>query len=83
MINAWLVVRTEKHIDDRYWVCLRRADALAIAKDVAGYWANQYSWQRLDRKRIGDSIFSRSAEECFTVDVIPQMIRENGEIEQL
>lgn len=80
MKTGWIVIRTEKHVDDKYWVCMKRKDALAIAKDVAEYWRSQYPHFRVDRTRYGEAIFSRMAEEYFHVYVIPQVIREDGEI---
>jgi len=34
MKDAWIVVREEKHLDDKFWICLHREDALRIAKEV-------------------------------------------------
>jgi hypothetical protein len=43
MIEAYLVVREEKHIDDKHWVCLSREDALRIARDVVAHWSKRYN----------------------------------------
>lgn len=85
MINGWIVTRKEKHIDDKFWVCLSREDALKIAKDVTEYWKQGYNPQQdmIDETCYEDRIFYFSAEELFTIYVQPQQIRENGEFEKI
>lgn len=81
MKDAWIVVRTEKHIDDKFWVCLSRGDALQIARDVVRYWRNRYlpDEDDVDQECRGDRIFNFDADDCFHVYVEPQTVREPGE----
>jgi hypothetical protein len=77
MINAWIVVRDENHIDAKYWVCLNKDDALKIAKDVTEYWKDESD--EVDTELYEDMIYNYSAEDSFSVIVQPQQIREPGE----
>jgi len=84
VISGWIVVREEKHIDDRFWVCQFREDAPRIAADVARYWRAEYGidYHRksdVDETCYGDQIFHYGVEDCFRVYVQPQPILEAGE----
>ncbi len=83
MIDAWIVVRKERHIDDKYWVCHNEEDALMIAMEVTGYWIKEKSLEEeeLDRQVCSSGlIFSVMDEEGeFSVTVNPQTIRCEGE----
>ena len=81
MIDAWIVTREEKHVDDCYWVCLQKDDALKIAADVTNYWRAQYEPEAdsIDETLYEDQLFHFDAEDCFRVTVQPQAIREPGE----
>ena len=79
MISAWIVVRQEKHIDDRFWVCLSSDDALRIATDVTAYWKSHYLINEADETLYEDQIYHFDAEDSFHVYVQPQKIREVGE----
>ena len=83
MIDAWIVVLEEKHIGDKFWVCLRREDALKIAEDVTAYWKKECRVKGrnidVDTTCYEDLIFHYSAEDAFRVYVQPQQIREEGE----
>lgn len=86
MINAFIVLREEKHVDIKTWVCLAREDALKIARDVTDYWVEKYGVDLADKDGYdttlyGDQLFHFQAEE-FYVWVIPQDIREPGETAQ-
>jgi hypothetical protein len=81
MIKSWLVVRKEKHVDDKYWVCLQKDDALAIAGDVSAYWQKQYPLRASDTECFGNMTFRCAREECFDVTVFPINVRESGEIQ--
>ena len=85
MIDAWLVVREEKHIDDRHWVCLDKEDALIIAGDVTDYWIDQYkdSNGEVDDVPCEGQIFRHDQEDSFYVYVIPTTIRGKGENQEL
>ena len=82
MIQAWLVVREEKHIDDKYWVFLRKEDALKVAESVTKFWCDKYSSGEIDTTLYEDLIFHHNQEDAFRVFVQPQMIRDAGETEQ-
>lgn len=81
MINAWIVVRQEQHIEDKYWLCLERDDALGIASDVTEYWREKYKLDadEVDETLYADLIFNYNAEDAFRVFAQPQQIRERGE----
>ena len=83
MKNAWLVVREERHIDPKHWVCLEQADALKIANDVTAYWkkACRPNPKNVDRTLYETQVFHFDAEEAFRVYVQPIQIREPGEVE--
>lgn len=79
MLDAWIVTREEKHVDDRHWVCLDKNDALKIAADVTAYWSDQYEPDSIDETLYEDQIFHFDAEDAFRVVVQPQLIRQPGE----
>ena len=82
MIDAWLVVREEKHIDDKFWICLERDDALTIAKDVAKYWLDKYepTLDEIDEELYGSElVFNLNVDDSFRIYVSPTQIREKGE----
>lgn len=79
MINAWIVVREERHVEDKYWVCLVQEDAIAIATDVTKYWLKECEPEHVDTTCYGNRIFSCSVEDAFSVYVMPQDIRDRGE----
>ena len=84
MKGGFIVVRKEKHIDDKYWVCETIHDALRIAQDVTGYWKNEYGCDKdqdvdVDETLYENLLFHYSAEDMFSIIVQPQHIREKGE----
>lgn len=83
MINAYIIVREQKNIDNKYIVCLEKDDALKIANEMTDYWLAYYfkniELDDVDFELYGDSIYSVSYEELFSVDVMPQEIKEAGE----
>lgn len=81
MTQGWIVVREEKHIDDRFWVCLHLEDALRIAADVVKYWLSEYEIAEtaVERQCYGEEIFHCESEDGFRVYVIPQTILAAGE----
>ena len=81
MKPGWIVVREEKHIDKRFWVCVNKEDALAIARDVTEYWKKVYSPNPdlIDEILYEDLLFNYNAEEKFWVYVKPQAILQEGE----
>lgn len=81
MIDSWIVVRSERHVDDRYWVCLALKDALLIAKTVTAYWveANGMKDQDIDQELYEDQIYRFDVDDGFRVLVYPQKIRQVGE----
>jgi hypothetical protein len=84
MLNGFIVVREESHIEPKYWVCLTLEDAMEIARAVTDYWINQYSPYSpyttfIDTKCYENQLFNYNAEELFRVFVQPQQIREPGE----
>jgi hypothetical protein len=76
---AWIVVRSEKHLDDKFWICVDRADALAIAEDVIAYWRQQYTHGAIDETCYENQIRHVDAEDGFRVYVVPVNVREPGE----
>jgi hypothetical protein len=81
MREGYIVVREEKHIDDRFWVCEAREDALALAEALVNHWAAEYDDEALHDEYFLDAVFSRGVEDRFCVYVIPQAIFEPGERE--
>ena len=82
MIEAWIVIREEKHLNNKYWVCLNEIDALRIADEVSEYWKKEYdTWKEYDTKLYGDLIFNctEESQSLFSVQVQPQIINESGE----
>jgi len=85
MIEAWIVIRKEKHVDTKYWVCLNSEDALRIAQDITRYWKGQQASfisqypEYVDNNLYGDIIFHFEVEESFCIVVQPQQIRGKGE----
>lgn len=84
MLTGWLVIREEKHVDPRYWVCIDKEDALKIASGVAHYWWTKYGPDpdEVDTNLYADQIFNIDVEECYRIQVFPQRIRELGETDQ-
>jgi hypothetical protein len=83
MLTAFIVIREEKHIDPKYWVCLVRRDALKIARDVTDYWIDHYQPEPeyVDTKLYADQIFNYNCDGAFHVSVESLEIREAGETE--
>lgn len=81
MQQAWIVVREERHIDPRFWVCLEREDALRIARDVTAFWMKRYEPTEVYTKLYDKQIFHCHNEEGFRVYVVPQNILSSGEDE--
>jgi hypothetical protein len=83
MIDGWIVVREEKHIDMKFWVCLNKDDALKIANDVTNYWKEKYdpNPEDVDTELYESLIFNFNADDMFWVYVQPQKINEIGEAE--
>lgn len=82
-IPGWIVVREERHIDDKFWVCLTREDAVRVAAAVAQEWRDQCGVvpgaPGLDETCYGDQVFHCDVEDCFRVYAQPQSILEAGE----
>lgn len=79
MQQAWIVVREEKHIDTKFWVCLERDDALRIAEAVTDYWVKRYKPSTVYVALYDNQIFHCQDEENFRVYVVPQNILSAGE----
>lgn len=79
MLQAYMVIREEKHVSDNYRICLHRQDALTIAKAMTDYWIGQYGNKDLETDCFGDEIYHIAKEDAFAVIVIPIDIRESGE----
>lgn len=86
MIKAWIVTRKERHLDNKTWVCMDKEDALYIAREITVWWLEEYgeygsclAQVDVDEELYGDLIYNYSAEDCFSVHVAPQEIREAGE----
>jgi len=82
--TAWLVIRSEKHVDDKYWVSTGLDDALDIAADVTRYWLTEYDDvikanggldEVVDKTCYGDLEYHCDAEDLFRVAVQPVKIR--------
>lgn len=82
MINAYIVVRKQKNVDNKYIVCLNKEDALKIALEISNYWIEFYrdlEKDDIDYNCYGRSIYNCYTAELFSVDVMPQEIKESGE----
>jgi hypothetical protein len=82
MKTGWIIVREESHVDDKYWICEEKEDALKIARDVSAYWLKEYEPEKedIDIELYGNLIFNTSTEDGFSVHVSPQTIRSTGEV---
>jgi hypothetical protein len=84
--DGWIVVREERHIEPKFWICFDRADALKIAADVIAYWSEQYEQiiaeGPADTELYGDQILHFDLEDAFYVRVQPQQVRAPGDTEQ-
>lgn len=78
MKPGWIVVCEDRHADDEYFVCEDRSDALAIAAARAAA-ALQHYRTIPDSETYGYQVWRRSVEDCYTITVSPQQIREPGE----
>ena len=85
MREAWIVVRSEKHFDDKYWVCCTKDDALRIAQDVTAYWRSEYYNQDrdIDEELHSDLVYHYDMEDCFRVHVEPVSLYEPGDVIRL
>ena len=84
MIDAWRVVREDKHVDPEYVICLEREDALALAHAKADWYTEDGSLQMddTDFKCYGEEIYAARDEVCdVKISVMPMKIREKGETE--
>lgn len=81
MTEAWIIVRKERHIDDKYWVCLSKDDAINLALEITTYWQKQYelSSDDINNTLYEGLVFSAIAEDAFRVFVQPQKILLAGE----
>lgn len=84
MKTAWIVVREEKHIDPKFWVCTEQADALKIATDVTNYWRQEYAAAINEGYECSEElhelqVFNFDVEDLFRVYVEPVDFREAGE----
>ena len=104
MNQAYLIVREERHIDPKYWVCTTLEDAMTIARDVTAWWIGTYRlkkftapsreacWNRYDNsdnytgevdvyqpEPSASLPYLFMAEDCFTISVVPVLIRAPGE----
>lgn len=80
-MNGYIVVREERHIDPKHWVCLCEGDALKIAEAVTKFWLEEYPNAVTDRTLYEDQVFHCDAEDSFYVYVEPIKIRQPGDIE--
>lgn len=80
MIDGFVVVRVEKHIDDKFWVFKRYFKALKVAEDVVAYWNKEYGvgedgdTTEVDNDLYGDHLFNHVVEDGFHVCIQPQQI---------
>ena len=80
MRDGYIVVREEKHLEPKFWVCECLSDAQIIFVDVSTYWIGEYSGQVLDFEACGDTVLQAQTEdEGFNVYVAKQAIRAKGE----
>lgn len=85
MKAVYLIVRKEKHIDDKYWLCKVKKDALTIAEEVADFWLSHYTEENNEivTEPVSDQIFYRgTANEGFEVFVKPINLRESGQTDE-
>ena len=81
MIEAYVITRQEKHVDDRIIVCLNKEDAFKIGEEMAAYWKDKYELpdDMIEYHRGEDSLGVVSWDDYYRVFVDPTMIREAGE----
>ena len=80
MIPGWIVIREEPHVEDRFWICLKKEDALAIADDVIQYWEGQSEPEGVDVTLYrADQVLRFHAYGRFCVTVLAQSVREAEE----
>jgi hypothetical protein len=81
MKAAFIVVREERHIDPKYWVCIDKDDAINIASAVGEYWSRKYCPDEvdIDRTLYEDLIFNVYVEDAYRIFVKPITIRDTGE----
>ena len=85
MTPAWIVVRTESHVEDRYWVFERKEDAIFVAKAFVAYWAEKYGPARagcVDTGLYETLAYHVNMENAFRVYVQPIFVRSPGEIQK-
>jgi hypothetical protein len=81
MIDAWIVVRSDRHTDDEYWACLDRDDALQIARNAVAESQRHYRHAGdVYNECHGDNIFMHQQEDQFSVWVEPIKVRGKGEV---
>jgi hypothetical protein len=85
MSTGWIIIRQERHQEDRYWVYLQKDDALKIASELTVYWRAKYlpEPEVIDEELSGDQVYHFSAEDCFRVVVRPIVIHKPGEYSAL
>lgn len=74
IINGFIVVRKESHIDDKYWVFDNAEEALKVAEDVSNYWLKEYGDGEIDRTLYEGMLFNLDMDDSFSVTVLPQKI---------
>ena len=85
MTPAWIVVRTERHVEDRFWIFEREKDAVFVAEAVVAYWADQYGSALdgcTDTYLREDLVYHVNREDAFRVYVRPVFVRGVGETQE-
>lgn len=81
MTPAYIVIREQRSIDTRYWICIELSDAIKIAEGVSAYWLAEYEPDDddIDRENYGNLLYHCDVEDSFRVSVEPIDIRAAGE----
>lgn len=75
-MEGFIVVVAEKHIEEEHLVFTSEDAALAVAKDLADYWLEQYglSLEDCDTENYDSLLYHVDAEDCFRIYVKTQKI---------
>jgi hypothetical protein len=86
MKRGYIVVREQKNISPKFWVCEDILDAMRIAQYVTRYWTGKYKSLikegEYDTTLYEDLVFHFDLHGYFRVFVQPQTIRKKGEYQQ-
>ena len=77
IIQGYILIREERHIDPKFWVSESLEQLLEIANEVRDYWIKEYEPEEIDDQLYGDNLYFCSADDAFTIYIQPQEILIN------